>query len=300
MYLDSYNRPASEGIEVPPNKHAMAEGYSTGQIPGLSVGMKALDIQNKTQADTSNMCDGLLSLPNEVLIEMVKHLSPAHDTVQTGYPGSDDLRSAQAGLDALQALCRVSGRMQDVAKPELYRTIVVSDPYKLHRLRETLDKDPELGEGVRSLAVYRDFDESDDDDHTAKEFSKTLVAVLEKTPGLLILSLNFDKTSRFNNPRPFGLMKRNLEKYISRAKRAKIPEEFLPNVGTLGIILPEGEASEVQRSEEYEIFKDLLNLPSLRHIVVRRPKADHFTGRDIYGRLLSKLVSHGVYPDSSG
>lgn len=275
----------------------MAEYYSTDQIPGLSMSMEALDIQEQTQFDANS---GLLSLPNEILTEMVKHLPPAHDTVQTGYSGSDDLHSAQAGLHGLQALCRVSRRMQDVAKPELYRTIVVSDPYKLHRLRETLDKHPELGERVRSLAVYRDFDESDDDDYIMKEFSEILVAVLLKTPGLLTLSLNFDKTSRFDNPRPFGLMKRSLETYISYAKQAKAPEQFLPKVKTLGILLPEGEASEVQRSEEYEIFKDLLNLPSLRHIVVRRPETDHSTGREMYGRLLCKLVSHRVCPESFG
>lgn len=278
----------------------MAEDYSTDQVPGLGASMEALDIQDKSQIDADNMRDGLLSLPNEVLIEMVQHLPHAQDPVQTGYAGSDAFHSAQAGLDALQALCRVSRRIQDVAKPELYRSIVVSDPYKLHRLRETLDKQPELGERVRSLAVYRDFDASDDDNYIMEKFSEALVAVLEKTPGLLILSLNFDKTSRFDNPRPFGLMKRNLEKYISRAKQAKAPEQFLPEVETLGILLPEGEASEVQRSEEYEIFKDLLNLPSLRHIVVRRPETGHSTGRDTYGPLLCKLVPHRVCSDSFG
>lgn len=300
MYLDSYNPPASKGIKVPPNKHTMAEDSSTDQIPGLSVSMEALDIQDKTQIDANYMCDGLLSLPNEILIEMVKHLTPVPDTVQTDYAGSKAFNSAQAGLHALQALCRVSRRIQDVAKPELYRTIVVSNPDKLHRLRETLNKHPDVGEHIRSLAVYRDFDSSDIDDEPLKMFSKTLVAVLEKTTGLLILSLNFDKTSRFQNPRPFGLMKRNLEKYLNRAIHAKVPQDFLPKVGTLGIVLPEGEASEMQRSEEYEIFKDLLNLPSLRHIVVRRPKTDHFTGRDIYGQLLGKLISHRVCSESFG
>lgn len=275
----------------------MAEYYSTDQIPGLSVSMEALDIQEQTQMDANS---GLSSFPNEILTGVVQHLPPANDSVQTGYPGSDALHSAQAGLHALQALCRVSRRMQAVAKPELYRTILVSDPYKLHRLRQTLDKYPELGERVRSLAVYRDFDSSDIDEEPLRLFSKTLVAVLEKTPGFLILSLNFDKTSRFQNPRPFGLVKRNMERYISRAMRARLPQGFLPQVGTLGICLSEGEASEVQRSEEYEIFKDLLNLPSLRHIVVRRPETDHFTGRDIYGLLLGKLVSHSACSESFG
>ncbi|KAG6354052.1 hypothetical protein INS49_005023 [Diaporthe citri] len=283
----------------------MAEGHYTDQNPSSSMSMEALSMQDRTQEDARALSRGLASLPMEMILEMVESLPPAHDTVQTGYAGSDALHSAQAGLDALRALCGVSRQMQFVAKPHLYRTIVVSDPYKLHRLRKTLDTSPELGEHVKSLTVYRYFAESDVEDEddnyvpenmTLSQFSETLVAVLEKTPNLVTLSLNFDRTTEFQDSRPFETLGESLHMDISRAKDSNHPQGFLPNVVTLGILLPSGEASEIQRSGEYQIFNDLLNLPSLSHIVVRRPGPGPFQGREIYAELLVLIADLRVFP----
>lgn len=302
---------------MPLRKHNMAEGYSTDQDPGISMDMEALTIQDKTQTDAVAMSHGLATLPTEMILQMAESLPPAYDTVQTGHAGSDTLRSAQERTSALQALCRVSKQMRAAARPNLYQTIVVSDPYKLQRLRETLEGEPELGEHVKSLAVYRDFDESDVRDIkdqrrlgenyvpegiTLSRFSETLVAVLKKTPNLVTLSLNLDKTTAFHDSRPFEHLKDCLQQDISDATDPNNPQPFLPSVVNLGILLPSGGASEIQRSEEYGIFKDLLNLPSLSHIVVRRPRlgSESSQGHEIYRELLRKLSSDQVCPKPFG
>lgn len=305
-YLNSNNQPSSKGIKVPLNKHNMAEGRFTNQspdqAPGLSMGMGALNIQDNTEMDAHAVSRDLASLPTELILEMVEHLPQDHDTVQVGYAGSDALRSAQAGIEAL---CRVSRQMLAMAKPQLYRTIVVSDPYKLHHLRKTLDGSPELGANVTSLTVYRDLESSDIEDQellnsghhdpqtiTLSQFSETLVAVLKKTPNLVTLSLNFDKTTVFRESNHFDLLKRFIPTEIKRAKNADGLQTFLPKVAKLGILLPQGWGSRIDRSDEYQTFEDLLNLPSLSHIVVRRPGPGFCPGHESYGEFLSKSLSH--------
>ncbi|KAK7711029.1 hypothetical protein SLS63_012775 [Diaporthe eres] len=288
----------------------MAEGYCTDhspdQTPSLGVDMEALDIQDKTEMDAQAVSNNLRSLPPELIHQMVEYLPPANDAVQVGHAGSDALRSAQAGLGALRALCQVSSQLRAVVRPDFYRAIVISEPCKLHRLRETLDNYPELGEYVKSLTVYRDLNSSDienqrllDDGHhvpqtiTLSQFSETLVAVLKKTPNLVTLSLNFDQTTPFEGTSPFAEFKHFLHMNISRANDPNDPQEFLPKVVTLGILLPPARTSRTRtdRPEEYQTFKDLLNLPSLSHIIVRRPVPEPFQAYEIYLELLNSIKS---------
>lgn len=295
----------------------MPEGHFTDQYPdqepGLSMDMKALAIPDKTEMDAHAVSRNLASLPPELIHQMVEHLEhlrPDHDTVQVGYAGFDALRSAQAGIGTL---CRVSRKLRAVATPHLYRNIAVSDPYKLYHLRETLGTSPEFGVYVKSLTVYRDFGSSDIEDQrlldngrhdpqtiTLSQFSETLVEVLKKTPNLVTLSINCCQTTEFEDTSPFELLKDFLHMEISRAKEANGLQEFLPKVVTLGILLPLGGESRIDRSYEYQTFNDLLNLPSLSHIVVRRPGPREFPVPENYGEFLSESLSHRVCPESFG
>lgn len=266
-----------------------------------------LDISATRTRHAGARYSALAGCPTEIHRLILDYLRPAQGRIQSYEPGSQASRSGNTGLLALRALCLVSRQMECVARPYLYETIVVFDPYNLEKLRETLDSNLDLGPLVKSLTVHHYIDCSDieyqrllNDGYdpgavTLSQFSEALVAALERTFNLVMLSLNFHKPPLFGDPRPFRSLSRLLRTEIIRARRVSFPREFLPRVETLGIFLPVGGENTVQRSEEYNIFDGLLNCPALSNIVVRRTGLGPFPGKENYETLLGKLVIHAAF-----
>lgn len=284
----------------------MAEGYYSDEAsrPSRRMGWLATSGTPTRHADAPSR--NLADFPAEIHRLVLDNLKPAQGMIPSYEPGSRASRSANADLHALHALCLVSRKMVSVVREYLYGTIVVFDSYNLMKLRETLDCNPYLGSLVKSLSVYKYIDSSDIEHQrllgdgydpgavTLSQFSEALVAVLGKTPELVMLSLKFDKPP-FGDPTPFKWLKEYLRTDMSRARQASFPREFLPKLDTLGIILPPRGENTYLRLQEYRIFEGLLNCPALSHIVVRRTRRDRFPGEENYKTLFSKLVIHAAF-----
>lgn len=269
------------------------------QAPELSTGMEALAIQNEAGRDAVLVPPILQQCPDELTIKWINYLSPDATTAQISYANSDEFRLVEKRRQGLQGLCGATRALQSIAMPLLYRTVVVSDPHKLCLLRRTLEDSPNYGYEVKSLSVYRDFDQSDVESQneldrggdpgtiTLSEFSEALVAVLMRTPELRILTLSLNKLPNFQDDEAFSRLGNCLVEDMNRN------QTLLPGVETLAILLTPGARSEIQRDREYTVFKGLLNFSALRNIIVRRPPI--FTpGIDVWSELLRKLFPPNV------
>ncbi|TDZ62098.1 hypothetical protein CTRI78_v003910 [Colletotrichum trifolii] len=95
----------------------------------------------------------LLSLPDEILLQVVGHLTPPLDGLDipfTAYTDPDGVVvSNRVALYRLAFLCR---RLSDLAIPQLYRTVYLWGRSRLQSLLQTLLERPELGAHMRILS----------------------------------------------------------------------------------------------------------------------------------------------------
>lgn len=268
------NRPGSPDIIQFLSKYNMATARNN------ELSMESLVIRDDMGAT-------LESLPNEVIGEILDKLTLDHETVYQVFAGSKTLASAQASLGELRNFSMTSQRMGAIARPYLYRVIVIPAPNKLTCLHRSLVADPTLGNYINSLAVLRHYDLSKPEEPSwlangrptramsLSEFSQTFVAILKNTPRLITLSLvRVLGTKSLEEAYPFDQLVDSMAQEISIAKNASNDREFLPMVKILGILRSRGETLGDSLRREHEIFKDLLNLPNLEHIlVIRDPDA---------------------------
>ncbi|KAF9873392.1 hypothetical protein CkaCkLH20_09205 [Colletotrichum karsti] len=95
----------------------------------------------------------LLSLPDEVLLQIVGHLTPPLDGLDipfTAYTDPDGVVvSNRVALYRLAFVCR---RLSDLAIPSLYQTVYLWGRSRLQSLLQTLLERPELGANMRILS----------------------------------------------------------------------------------------------------------------------------------------------------
>ncbi|KAL1882910.1 hypothetical protein Daus18300_000548 [Diaporthe australafricana] len=257
-----------------PHKDPFSKGIvainqdTTSECKGST--MQSLALQHHRDAGHSQMAlitgprATFGSLPNETIFEILENLTPAHDTIDPVFVGSKALATAQERLNALQALCLASKRMEAMARPYLWRVIVIPDPNKLICLQRSIAACPTLGLLIKSLAVHQNHELSKKAEMSLRELSRIVVAILEKTPRLVALSMIGLRKEQHavedSQPPPF--LVEILKRDISLAKDASHDTQFLPDVEILGLLYCKG-----TRTKQRFIVEDLLDLPSLRHIV---------------------------------
>lgn len=130
-------------------------------------------------------------------MNIVGNLIPAHNLLNPLYIGSNALSSAIEIRSTLYNLCLVSKRTNAIAKPYLYRVIVIRDSNKLKRLKEILVEDsarqsPVLCRYIESLSVHQNLvapTSLEERRMSRKEFSDTILSILRRTPRLITMSL---------------------------------------------------------------------------------------------------------------
>ncbi|OBR10884.1 hypothetical protein CH63R_06576 [Colletotrichum higginsianum IMI 349063] len=95
----------------------------------------------------------LLSLPDEVLLQIVGHLTPPLDGLDIPFQAYTDpdgvVVTNRVALYRLAFVCR---RLSDLAIPHLYQTVYLWGQTRLQSLLQTLLERPELGENMRILS----------------------------------------------------------------------------------------------------------------------------------------------------
>ena len=176
-------------------EYNMAEGYHGHELPESSGAMEGRATQNTAQRVAHAPFS--LFVPNEVIVDILENLVPAHNFLNPVYVQSDAFTSAVEGLDALQACCLVSGRMNAIATPFLYQVIVIPNSNKLACLHETLKNDcarkvPVLCGYIESLAVLQRIvppQTGADQCMSLDVFSSMIISIFQKSPRLAMFSL---------------------------------------------------------------------------------------------------------------
>ncbi|EFQ35870.1 hypothetical protein CGRA01v4_13993 [Colletotrichum graminicola] len=95
----------------------------------------------------------LLSLPDEVLLQIVSHLTPPLDGLDIPFQAYTDpdgvVVTNRVALYRLAFVCR---RLSDLAIPHLYQTVYLWGQTRLQSLLQTLLERPELGDNMRVLS----------------------------------------------------------------------------------------------------------------------------------------------------
>lgn len=174
----------------------MAGYYYSANFPDPRGTMETLGIQGEARRDLPTSSG--LPVPNEITMEILENLVPAHNLFNPVYVGSMSLTSAIEMRTTLHGLCRVCRGMNQIAFPYLYRVIVIRDSNELRRLHETLMKGKPaqgragLGGYIKSLAVHQNIvlpPPGQGRYMSPGDFSNTIVSILRRAPCLTKFSL---------------------------------------------------------------------------------------------------------------
>lgn len=157
--------------------------------------MEALAVQGVARRDAARPSH--LSVPVEIMRNIIENLVPTHNLFNPVYVGSMALSSALEMRTKLYELCLLSRDMKGIATEYLYRVIVIKDSKELARLHGTLRNDsvkrtPVLRYYVQSLAVHQNIIWSPPRQGqymSLDGFSHTIMSILHKAPRLAKFSL---------------------------------------------------------------------------------------------------------------